>query len=347
MERIDLTAGPRKVLIIKPSSLGDIIHSLPFLCVMHERFPDAAIHWVVAEGSEGALYGHPMIAKLWIIRKDRWKKIGSVKETIGELSGLASALRRENFDIVIDLQGLLRSGMIAGATGCPVRVGLSDSREGSDFFYTHKVDAGNEIHAVDRYLRVAEALGCDIRNVRFPLPPTRESAGIAKIKEELGDYAVIVPGARWRSKRWPAERFGELASMLKIRSVIVGSGADAQAAELIAEKSGGKSVSLAGRTELGELISLIRGARYVITNDSGPMHIAAACGRPVIAIFGPTDPRLTGPYGADHIIVRKPADCAPCRMKKCNDMKCMKEISVGDVYREIEKLEAPDKTGAE
>jgi heptosyltransferase I len=340
MERIELPTRPRKILIIKPSSLGDVVHSLPFLSAVHECFPEAAIHWVVAEGNEGALQFNPMISKLWIIRKDRWKKIGSVKETIGELAGLANALRREHFDVVVDLQGLLRSGMIAGATGCPVRIGLSDAREGSDYFYTHKVDAGNGIHAVDRYLRVADALGCDISSVRFPLPLLRESVGIAKLKEELGDYAVIVPGARWRTKRWPVERFGELAARLRIRSVIVGGDADVQAAELIVEKSGGKAISLAGMTTLGELFSVIRGAKYVITNDSGPMHIAAACGQPVIAIFGPTDPKLTGPYGHDHIIVRKAVDCSPCRLKKCHDMKCMKEISVEDVYQAISELDA-------
>jgi heptosyltransferase I len=340
MERIDLGNRPRKLLIVKPSSLGDIIHSLPFLNVMHECFPEAQIHWLVAEGNEGVLQGNPMISKLWIIRKDRWKKISSVKETIGELSGLANVLRKQNFDIVIDLQGLLRSGMIAGATGSPVRVGLSDAREGSSFFYTHKADVGSGIHAVDRYLKVASALGCDVSNVRFPMPLIKESAEISRIKEELGDYAVIVPGARWRTKRWPAERFSELAAMLGIRSVVVGSEADRQTAMMIAERSGGKAISLAGKTDLGELISIIRGARYVITNDSGPMHIAAACGRRALAIFGPTDPALTGPYGPDHIIVRKPVDCAPCRMKKCSDMKCMKEISVQDVYQAVLTLEA-------
>jgi lipopolysaccharide heptosyltransferase I len=339
MERIELTADPLKILIVKPSSLGDIVHSLPFLCSLHARYPDAAIHWVVAEGNEGALQRHPMIAKLWIIRKDRWKKIGSVKETIGELSGLANALRRERFDLVVDLQGLLRSGMISGATGCQVRVGLSDSREGSDFFYTHKVDAGGGLHAVERYLRVAQALGCDTTNVSFPLPPLRESPGIAKLKEELGEYVVMIPGARWRTKRWPAERFGELASRLRLRSVVIGSGADTETAETLVAVSGGRAVSVAGMTTLGELFSVIRGAKFVITNDSGPMHIAAACGRPVVAIFGPTDPDLTGPYGSGHIIVRKAADCSPCRMKKCHDMKCMNEITVEDVYQAVLKLD--------
>jgi heptosyltransferase I len=337
MERIVFENSPRKILIVKPSSLGDVIHSLPFLCVLHERFPDAAIHWVVAEGNEGALQWHPMLTKTWIIRKDRWKKIGSVKETIGELSGLASALRREEFDLVVDLQGLLRSGMIAGATGSPMRVGFSDAREGSDFFYTHKVEGGSGIHAVDRYLKIAWALGCDISNVRFPMPFIREPEKILQIKERLGKYAVIAPGARWRTKRWPVERFGALAAMLGIRSVVVGGEADRETAMKIEDASGGKSVSLAGETTISDLICVIRSAEYVITNDSGPMHIAAACGRRVIAVFGPTDPALTGPYGTDHIIVRTPVECSPCRKKKCSDMRCMKDISPEMVYQAMLK----------
>jgi heptosyltransferase I len=340
MERITLAKAPGKILVIKPSSLGDVVHCLPFLCVMHECFPAAAIHWVIAEGNEGVLEGNPMIAKLWIIKKDRWKKVGSVKETVAELSGLANALRKENYDIAVDLQGLLRSGMIAGASGAPVRAGFSEAREGSTFFYTHKVEGGADVHAVDRYLKVAGALGCDIGDVRFPMPLLKESERIAGIKKELGEYAVIVPGARWHTKRWPAEKFGEIASMLKIGSVIVGSAADRYPAAVIEARSGGRALSMAGDTDMGELLCLIRDARYLITNDSGPMHIAAAYGVPVVAIFGPTSPGLTGPYGPNHLVVQSDADCIPCHKRKCKEMTCMNDISVEMVYREIEKLEA-------
>jgi heptosyltransferase-1 len=139
-----------KFLIIKPSSLGDVIHSLPFLNAVKAGFPGASVHWVIAKGLEGILEAHPMIDKLWVINKDAWKKIGNLKVTVNELKELFRNMKKERYDIAFDLQGLLRSGVIASATGAPVRVGFKEAREGSSFFYTHKIKGGKGIHAVDR-----------------------------------------------------------------------------------------------------------------------------------------------------------------------------------------------------
>ena len=162
---------PQKILIIKPSSLGDIVHSLPFLNAIRDRFPKSEIHWVVARGLEGLLEGHPMISKLWIINKDNWKKIKNIKGTVSELKDLFKSLKKEKFDIVVDLQGLLRSGVLAAATGASVRIGFSEAREGSRIFYTHRVKGGKDIHAVDRYLKIAKFLGSDVADIKFPFPP--------------------------------------------------------------------------------------------------------------------------------------------------------------------------------
>ena len=153
-----LIKDPRKILIIKPSSLGDVVHSLPFLNVIRTCFPKAEIHWVIAKGLEGLLEGHPMVNKLWIINKDKWKKIKNVKGTISEFNVLFKELKKEKFDLVVDLQGLLRSGVLTAATGAPVKVGFKEAREGSKFFYTHKVEGGRDIYAVDRYLKIADFL---------------------------------------------------------------------------------------------------------------------------------------------------------------------------------------------
>ena len=335
---IRLKKTPRKILVIKPSSLGDVVHSLPFLSALHSCFPAAAIHWVVARGNEGLLEGNPVISKLWIIDKDGWKDPGRIKRTLSEITGITASLRKEKFDMVIDLQGLMRSGLIAKATGSPVRVGFSESREGSRLFYTHKVRGGRGVHAVDRYLKVARALGCTIEEACFSMPRISEPERITQIQDRLGEYAVMVPGARWHTKQWPAERFARIASVLGIRSVIVGSSADSETAKLIEAASGDEALSMAGETDIRDLICLIKGAKFMITNDSGPMHIAAACGVPVIAIFGPTSPVLTGPYGSGHIIVRAPADCSPCRKRECDDMKCMKEITMEQVMEAVNKL---------
>ena len=139
------------------------------------------------------------------------------------------------------------------------------------------------------------------------------------------------------TKRWPPEYFGKLASLLQLRSIIVGSKDDVHIANEIVARSRGKSFSLAGKTDLKELIAVIKGSKYLVTNDSGPMHIAAALGVPVFAIFGPTDPARTGPYGKGHTIIREPVECAPCFKKTCGDIKCMKDLSAEKVYRIIER----------
>ncbi len=338
MERIEIKKIPRKILVIKPSSLGDVVHSLPFLYVLRDCFPFAKIDWVIARGIEGILEGNPMVRKLWIIDKDSWKKIGRLKWTLSEMGQLVKGLKAESYDVVIDLQGLMRSGMIAKATGSPVRIGFSEAREGSSLFYTHKVRGGRDIHAVDRYLKIAKAIGCVVDEVRSPMPLIKESDPVKCIKKDFGDYAVIVPGARWETKKWPAERFASVASMLSVKSIIVGSSADAAISKVIEEKSGGKALSMAGKTDIRELICLIRGSKFVITNDSGPMHIAAACGVPVIAIFGPTNPVRTGPYGQQNIIVRPSLDCAPCYKRKCKETKCMQEITAEKVLEAVKKI---------
>jgi heptosyltransferase-1 len=334
MTSLALMTDPGKILIIKPSSLGDVVHSLPFLHAIRTRFPGAKIHWVIAGGLEELLEGHSMIERLWVINKDAWKRIRNVKETVGELSNLSRDLKMEKFDLVIDLQGLLRSGVITAATGAPIRIGFKEAREGSRLFYSHSVEGGKDIHAVDRYLKIAAFLDCDISNVFFPFAVPDRPASFDD-PSYFNGYAVFVPGARWETKIWPAENFGLLSALLPFTTVIAGSGSDIAAADKIAALSGGRAISLAGKTNLKELIETMRKARFVVSNDSGPMHIAAALGVPVFAIFGPTDPLRTGPYGKGHTIIRADVSCAPCFRKKCDDIKCMKGLSVKKVHKEI------------
>jgi lipopolysaccharide heptosyltransferase I len=319
----------KKFLIIKPSSLGDIVHSLPVLDVLSRCFPGSEVHWLVARGLEGILEEHPMLRKVWVIQKDEWKKITKFHSTVGELRKLFSGLRAERFDYAIDLQGLFRSGLIAKATGAPVRIGFQEAREGSALFYTHRVVGGKDVHAVDRYLKIAAYLGCDIDEVRFPLPQFSDG-----VKQELpvsGEYAVMVPGARKQANRWPAERFGKLAARLPMKTVVVGSTGDRVLADEVVRASKGKAVSIAGKTDLRRLVSVIRNARFMVSNDTGPMHIAAAFNIPVFALFGPANPVRTGPYGAGHTVIRKRISCSPCYKRSCSNPLCMDKITVEEV----------------
>ena len=336
-------AACKKMLIVKPSSLGDVVHSLPFLNSMKRCFPKAEIHWVIAKGLEGLLEDHPMIDKLIIINKDLWKKLSQTGNTLKEIRELFKQLRHEKYDMVVDLQGLLRSGLITLATHAPLRIGFSEAREGSRFFYTKKVKAGKDIHAVDRYMKVAEELGCDVNDRVFPFPLSNSVAHETGKQANLGPYAVLVPGARWKTKIWPAESFGKVASMLPLRSVIVGARADRTIADAVVSHSGEKAVSLAGETSLRELIEIMRTAEVVITNDSGPMHIAAALNIPVIALFGPTSPAKTGPYGRGHVVLQSQAVCVPCFKRECRDMQCMKDITPEAVYQEALEILQRDK----
>lgn len=326
------TTPYRKILIVKPSSLGDVVHSLPFLNTIKSCFPHAEIHWLIARGLEELVAGHPMIDTYISINKDTWKKIAETGRTLSEMKQLFKRLRGERYDLVIDLQGLLRSGILTMATQAPVRVGFSEAREGSRLFYNKKVSGGMNLHAVDRYLKVADALGCEKASPCFPFPLVRDASDRGRELTGGCDYAVMVPGARWKTKMWPTEYFGLLAAQLPIKTFVVGGTSDISIAEAVVRASEGRAVSLAGKTSLRELISIIRGARFVCSNDSGPMHIAAACTVPVIAIFGPTSPAKTGPYGDGHRIVSRKAVCSPCFKKKCKDMHCMNEITVHDVY---------------
>ncbi|MDX9714058.1 MAG: lipopolysaccharide heptosyltransferase I [Dissulfurispiraceae bacterium] len=328
---------PEKILIIKPSSLGDVIHSLPFLNAIRNKFLQSEIHWIIAKGFESIVEGHPMINKIWVIDKDRWKKISRLRQTVFELKDIFRSLRNEKYDLAIDLQGLFRSGVMMKAALAPVRIGFKEAREGSCFFYTHKVMGGRNIHAVDRYLRIAAELGCDISDPQFPMPDIQETENVRSIKQLTGRYSVIIPGARKEANKWPADRYAELGSRLKKNFLVIGGRADEGLCKKIEDQSSGFARSIAGKTDLLELAAIIRSADYVVSNDTGPMHIAAAFGIPVVAIFGPANPVRTGPYGSGHVIVQSGLDCAPCYKRRCRDPECMTAITVDMVYDAVAK----------
>lgn len=324
---LNFSSVPRpKVLVIKPSALGDVVHGLTFLHALWERYPLAEIHWVVARGLEGLLQGNPRLSRVWVIDKDRWKQPGRFGETLRSLFQLGGELRRERFDLVVDLQGLFRSGLIAGLSGCPAKVGFREAREGAPFFYSHRVRGGKDLHAIDRYLKIATRLGCSPYPVHHAFPPPVDSPLLGTLPD---DYVIMAPSAGGEAKKWPAERFGQLAAKLPWKSLVVAGKGDASLADRVVAHSGARAISLAGRTTLRELIEVIRRAKGLVSNDTGPMHIAAGLRVPVFALFGPTSPDRTGPYGEGHTVLRPDLPCSPCfRRRKCSQWRCMEAISV-------------------
>ena len=330
---------PKKILIVKPSALGDIVHSLPFLNAMRKRFPEAKIDWVVAKGLHPLLENHPQLNKLWIIDKGNWKKLSRLNTTYKELKQLSSDLKNEKYDLVVDLQGLMRSGIITKMTKCKYRVGFQSAREGANLFYTHKISCKwSEMHAIDRYLKLAAALGCNIDKVENTFTDFNENPPI--ISELPEKYIVIAPSAGKEANRWPADRFGKLAAKLPFPVVAVSNKADTGVVDELVANSEGNAISLAGKTDIMELAAVIKKAKFFISNDTGPMHIAAALNIPVFAIFGPANPEKTGPYGDLHTLISTNAPCSPCyAKKKCthNNWKCLDTLTVDMVFDAINK----------
>lgn len=338
MKPLPLPRPPAKILIIKPSALGDIVHTLPFLDTLKRNYPDASIHWVVARGLHTFLEGHPLIDRLWIFDKEKWKRPGNILQTVQELAAFSRGLRREDFDVSIDLSGLLRSGLITLAANARYKIGFKEADEGSAFFYSHRIHGSMQIHAIDRYLKIAQAMGCRLTQVSYPFAPYDPAPAISK--ELPREYVVITPSAGKEANRWPAERFGRLAAQLELPSLLIGGKSDQPVAEQVVQHAGGKAISLAGRTSIKELIPIIGNAKYFITNDTGPMHIAAALGVPVFAIFGPANPIRTGPYGENHTVIREELSCSPCyAWKPCSNWQCMEAITVEKVLAVIKKKE--------
>lgn len=334
--QISFSQAPKKILIIKPSAWGDIVHTLPFLAAVKKCYPESEIHWVVSKGLHKFLEGHPLIHKLWIMDKDGWKKLGRIRKTCSEINAFRKGLKNENFDISIDLSGLLRSGLVTWAAGAKYRLGFSDSDEGSPFFYSHKIAGGDQIHAIDRYLLLAHHIGCDTSEITYPFPPLPD---LGQLFDTLPQqFCIMAPSAGKEANRWPAERFGQLAAKLSIPTLVVASQADTDIAAETVAASNGKAINMAGKTGLKELVSLIAKADFFVCNDTGPMHIAAALGIPVFALFGPANPIRTGPYGKNSTIIREAMDCSPCYAQKpCTkfNWRCMNDITVEKVYQTI------------
>ncbi len=315
-----MARGAMKILVIKPSSLGDVVHALPTVNLIRQKFPDAYIAWLINRELSSLLKHCPLIDE----------RIEFPRHDYAALPGLIKQLRAEHFDIVVDLQGLLRSGLLTFATGAPHRIGLADAREGARFFYNEAVPV-SRAHAVERYLLAAHHLGCATGPIEFPL-------GLESKIGDLKSKIAIHPSARWPTKLWGDDRFAELIRQLPTDRVVL-TGSATERARL--EKIAPQVRNLAGQTDLFQLAELYRQCAVVITNDSGPMHIAAAVGTPVVAIFGASDPALTGPYGKSHVVLRADIPCSPCLKERCANpvkMECMQKVTVEQVLETAKRF---------
>jgi lipopolysaccharide heptosyltransferase II len=259
-------------------------------------------------------------------------------------------LRAGRYDLVVDLQGLFRSGLLAWLSGCPRRVGLATGREGSPWFYTQRVPVPTHgMHAVDRYLLVATALGAALPGVpsfRFLEQDTDREAVQRLLQREHvphdRPWVAMSVSARWPTKRWPAEYFAQAADSLTREGfgpiVFIGGPSEQADSARVQSLMRTPSVDFTGQTEVGLLPTLLRQAAALVTNDSGPMHIAAAVGTPVVAVFGPTDPVRTGPYGCGHSVLTHDVPCRPCLSRRCRhtvSLACLSGVAPEQVVQAV------------
>lgn len=347
----------QNILLIKMSSLGDILHTLPFAAALRRRFPKAKITWLVHPQFAGFVPDAPVIDEVLYFDKVKFNRLGwgGKYRYFCEMRRL---LRGRHFDLVIDMQGLFKSAVLAAISGCSERIGYCELREGSGLVSKAVCGKHSKDHVIERYLDVARYLGArvdSLKDVEFPMPDlTAEEQAVRAKLQAKGlppgqSYVVIVPGARWETKCWPVEHYGTLAQKITAEGMyIVLAGGPDDAAKGAAVKKLAQSdqvIDLTGQTSLRELAALIKNCLVYISADTGPLHFAAALKKPLIAMYGPTKADRTGPYGSDNsTVLLSPASCAGCLKKHCEDWHCMRAIApaaVYDIYRQkIRQAEA-------
>ena len=387
----------REILIIKLSAIGDVVHTLPALTALRQRFPEAHISWLVEEEAGALLTHHPYLKRVIVCKRKRWLKnlrhVSLWYATVQDVVSFIKELRSTNYDLIIDFQGLLKSGVLVLLSRGRRKAGYDKTRELSYCFLNERIPADSmDNHAVERNSNLVKALGaplpgapgdhassaqtphCVWQNenttvMKHPLHYRHhghDGCTIAITEEEkknvisllrdqqlsLDKRLVIVhTQARWDTKRWAPRKIAELSDRLiegyGAHVIFTGAKDDHSAVEEIVTLMRHTAVNASGKTTLKELAFLLKHAKLMITTDSGPMHVAAVMGTPVVALFGPTAPWRTGPYTDTALIVSTHLPCTPCFKRKCDRKKtCMQEISVAAVLAAVDKQMGPLHTRA-
>jgi heptosyltransferase-1 len=337
----NLPSHPR-ILLVKLSSFGDVLHALPTLEALRQAYPEAHITWLVESAYAPLLAGHPALNEVWVAPRLRPAEFFSGSNP-ARLGRLVRQLRAHPFDLVLDLQGLLKSAVWVALAKSPRKVGYDRTREFSYLALTDRVPPFDpEAHAVRRYLNLAHYLGAPLTPPRFRLGLDAAADLAALLPGRAGrPLAVLHPGARWVSKLWPPASWVRLAEWLNQRGfqvAVTGSAADQELVAGLVAQSQAPLINLAGRTSLAELAGVLRQASLAVTTDTGAMHLAAALDTPVVALFGPTAPWRTGPFGPGHRVVRLDLPCSPCFKRRCPEPRCLTDLTPEMVQAACEKI---------
>lgn len=296
--------------------MGDVLHALPAVAALRERHPDWLIGWVIeprwepllrATGASARGAGMPVVDRMFLAAAREWKKQPLGRETIADIAGLRRAMRADRFDLCVDMQGLIRTAVIGRMAGAGQFVGRANPRElPARWLYGERVRVRAR-HVIEQGCELlGAAVGEVLSPARVTLPVDEEAeASLAQKMAVDRPFVLLAPTAGWGAKEWPAEHYGAVAAALGragFRVVVNASSADEPTAKAVVRASDGFAVALPGT--MAELIALVRRAEMVIAGDTGPLHLAAALGKPVVALFGPTDPARTGPYGTRSRVLR-------------------------------------------
>lgn len=336
---------PGNILVIKPSSMGDIVLALPVLSALRKGFPDARISWLVRTDFAPLLENHPHLTDIILFDREFLGKAWFRPRAFASLLSLIMRLRRSKFDAVVDLQGLFRTASLSWLSGCRKRLGMENAREFAHIFYTHKVTQDSScIHLVDYYLKIITGLDIPEADVQFLLPS--DPAAADSINGKLADhnvspdnYAVFATGSAHSDKCWPVERFADLAdrisSQFGLSIVVVGAASQTPAVDSLANLANVPIANFAGRTSITELIALIRNARLVVSNDTGPGHIAAALDKPLVLIFGRSNPARVAPYRRKNCVAAIEPDGRGFKSDSTDPKHNIKAVTVDHVFQKV------------
>jgi len=342
VRRLDMDQ-PATILIIKPSSLGDVATCLPLLADLKAQFPKAKIDWLVSPAFDALVRHHPDLNAC--IHFDRsalagwcWKP-----SSTRTLSHLIHMIRQAHYDVVIDAQGLLRSATLAWASGATMRIGPGDAREGAKFLYTHRVDTHRQTQlAVDRMRHLQTPLAPLRDRVEFKLRADPDAA--SRVHSLLGNsqpFVALLPAARWSAKIWSIDGYARLGRRIAnagLGVALIGTPAEANMCTRLADQIGAGAKSWAGKTSIAEMIALLDFATAVVGNDTGPLHVAAALQRPLIGLYGPTDEKSVGPWGQlDHVLRFAPVDDYR-QTHSIHESDNLRRLPVEQVWRKLEEL---------
>jgi heptosyltransferase-1 len=357
----------KNILIVKLSSIGDVVHALPVAHALKLCYPGCRITWIVDKMAYELVNSHPDIDEVILFEKTKYKslffmlrlyrkllpmsdetKLKLLPRLLATIPTFNTELRKYNFDLALDLQGLFKSSILGVLSGASTRLVYENAKEGSQYLSQRISGELSKGHVVDRYLDVVRYLGCNVDKPVFNITLTNTEVMQSKqILQEAGfkddkPYIVMAIGTNWSTKNWPAEYFALLADRIYNRGIIpvvIGGIGDEYLLKRLIQHTNVPLINLIGKTSLKQLAAIIRGADAFVGGDTGPMHLAAALGVSTVALMGPTDPVRNGPYGAGHKTIMANRKCIGCWQHKCpKAVDCLAAISVNEVIAALEEI---------